>query len=174
MPEDDWLIKKLKDNPDLGIDVEHSHPSFSSSRQQQPPPSFVPTISDEYDRDGWTQSERSYAENVLMPRLESGELVFWSDQVQIVLPGHTYTCDFFALNTKGEVEIHEVKGYLGKKGGRTIRHAGHDRSRVKAKFATFQLNVLNDNTKVIGLWADQKADGSFKIKEISLQRKKQT
>lgn len=107
----------------------------------------------------WTQVEIDFARDILEPKIKSGEIVWWTDQVSFRLPGQTYTCDFLAMSATGEWLIYEIKG--------SYALGSQDRSSVKLRFLKSQLDAAG-NVRV--LWCKQRKDKTFRIREITNKR----
>lgn len=107
----------------------------------------------------WTQVEIDFARDILEPKIKSGEIVWWTDQVSFRLPGQTYTCDFLAMSAAGEWLIYEIKG--------SYALGSQDRSSVKLRFLKSQLDTAGN---VHVLWCKQRKDKTFRIREITNKR----
>ena len=99
-------------------------------------------------------AERRYAETVLAPRQAAGELDGWFfEAVTLKLaPNARYTPDFMVVLDSGEIEFHEVKGWM--------EEAAFVRIKVAAEKFPFRFWLATVRTKKDG--------GGFEIKEVGV------
>lgn len=115
----------------------------------------------------WSAPEVAFAKTVLQPMLERGEILWWTDQVEIHLTGQTYTPDFMAMGANWDWIFYEVKGSFGL--------GSEDRSSVKLRFFLLQLQQTDQPIPINGvrvLWCKQLKDKTFKIREVVNTRRK--
>ncbi len=141
MFDEKWLQQKLAEGNVQLADT--AHPLVKQDKS--PVPSAVK----------WTQTEIDFAKTVLEPMLERGEIIFWTDQMQLNLLGHTYTADFVAMSPKGEWLIYEIKGSkaLGSQG----------RSSLNVRWTVDQFAATGN---VLVFWCKQRKDKTFRMRQV--------
>ena len=154
------LEKLLKDNPhvqvvkDDAVGTQKLPASRSLARSQ-------PVAEPE---DGWTQTEKRFAREILQPRVDSGYYIWFVAQVPIYMPGQRYTIDFLAAKWDGSIDYFEIKG--------AYKTLGEDRSTVKLKWLTSHLqNKSGHGHKVFKAdWRSKRNQPiQWHIKEIKLK-----
>lgn len=137
--------------------------------QQTPASPMQSTV--EYDpswgfTDDWTNTEKRFAREYLLPMVLSGEYLWVMPQVAIYMTGQRYTFDFVALRKDGGADHYEVKGEFGL--------GSEDRASVKIRWATAFLRQSPDSLHRVFWVAWRSMHGQpeqWHIREIHPERK---
>jgi hypothetical protein len=100
------LQELLKNNPELEVLDDYT---AQSKRPSTSPVTAETAVQVELE-DQWTETEKRFARDILQPKLEAGEILWYMAQVAIYMMGQRYTMDFVAALPDGTIHYYEVKG----------------------------------------------------------------